>query len=34
MQVSLGDSVLAMVDLVAGKSVGRMGFWDMLMSYF
>ena len=33
MQVSLGDSVLAMVDLVAGKSVGRMGIWDMLMSY-
>ncbi len=34
MQVSLGDSVLAMVDLVAGKSVGRMSVWDMLMSYF
>ena len=34
MQVSLSDSVLAMVDLVAGKSVGRMGIWDMLMSYF
>ena len=34
MQVFLGDRVVAEVDLVAQKSVGRMGLWDMVMSYF
>ena len=34
MQVSLGDSLLAQINLVANKSVGRMGIWDMFMSYF
>jgi serine-type D-Ala-D-Ala carboxypeptidase (penicillin-binding protein 5/6) len=32
--ISLGDSLLAEVDIVAAKSVGRMGLWDKLMSYF
>ena len=34
MQVFLGDKVLAKVELVAHKSVGRMGVWDMFMSLF
>ena len=34
LKVSLGDSVLADVPIVAEKSVGRMDWWDKLMSYF
>jgi len=34
LKVTLGDSLLAEVDIVAVKSVGRMGLWDKLMSYF
>ena len=34
LNVSLGDSVLADVPVVAEKSVGRMDWWDKLMSYF
>jgi len=34
LRISLGDSLLAEVDVVAEKSVGRMGVWDKLMSYF
>ncbi|MBI2505198.1 MAG: D-alanyl-D-alanine carboxypeptidase [Candidatus Latescibacteria bacterium] len=33
-KVSLGDSLLAEVDLVAEKSVERVGLWERLMSYF
>lgn len=32
--VSLGDSLLAEVDVVADKSVARMGLWDKFLSYF
>ncbi len=31
--ISLGDSVLAEVAIIAAKSVGRMGLWEKLMSY-
>jgi len=34
LKISLGDSLLAQVDLVAEKSIGRMGLWEKLMSYF
>jgi D-alanyl-D-alanine carboxypeptidase (penicillin-binding protein 5/6) len=34
LKISLGDSLLAEVSIVAAKSVGRMGVWDKLMSYF
>ena len=34
LKVSLGDSLLAEVDLVAEKSVERVGLWERLMSYF
>ncbi len=34
LKVSLGDSLLAEVDLVAEKSVDRVGLWERLMSYF
>ena len=34
LKVSLRDSVLADVPIVAEKSVGRMDWWDKLMSYF
>mgnify|MGYP002834122266 FL=1 len=34
LKVSLGDSVLADVPVVAEKDVGRMDWWDKLMSYF
>ena len=34
LKVSLGDSVLADVPVVSEKSVGRMDWWDKLMSYF
>ena len=33
-KITLGDSLLAQIDLVAGKSVERMGLLDKLMSYF
>jgi hypothetical protein len=34
LKISLGDSLLAEVAVVAEKSVGRMGMWEKLMSYF
>ena len=34
LKISLGDSLLAEVPIVAEKSVGRMGLWDKLMTYF
>ena len=34
LKISLGDSLLAEVVIVAEKSVGRMGLWDKLMTYF
>ena len=34
LKVTLGDSVLADVPIVAEKSVGRMDWWDKFMSYF
>ncbi len=34
LEITLGDSLLAQVDLVAEKSVGRMGLWEKFMSYF
>jgi len=34
LEVSLGDSLLTRVDLVAAASVERMTFWEKLMSYF
>jgi D-alanyl-D-alanine carboxypeptidase (penicillin-binding protein 5/6) len=34
LKISLGDSLLAEVGIIAEKSVGRMGIWDKLMSYF
>ena len=34
LKVSLGDSLLAQVDIVAEKAVGRMSLWEKLMSYF
>jgi len=34
LRITLGDSLLAEVDIIAEKSVGRMGLWDKLMSYF
>jgi len=34
LKISLGDSLLAQVDLVAEKSIGRMGLWEKVMSYF
>jgi D-alanyl-D-alanine carboxypeptidase (penicillin-binding protein 5/6) len=34
LKVSLGDSLLAEVELVAEKSVARVGLWERLMSYF
>ena len=34
LKVSLGDSVLADVPIVAEKRVGRMDWWDKFMSYF
>ena len=34
LKVTLGDSVLADVPILAEKSVGRMDWWDKFMSYF
>ena len=34
LRVSLGDSLLAEVPIHAEKSIGRMGLWDKLMTYF
>ncbi len=34
LKISLGDSLLAEVSIVAEKSVERMGLWDKLMTYF
>ena len=34
LRVSLGDSLLAVVPMHAEKSIGRMGLWDKLMTYF
>ena len=34
LKISLGDSLLAEVSIIAEKSVGRMGLWDKLMTYF
>ena len=34
LKISLGDSLLAEVPIVAEKSVARMGLWDKLMTYF
>ena len=34
LKVSLGDSLLAVVPIHAEKSIGRMGLWDKLMTYF
>ena len=34
LRVSLGDSLLAVVPVHAEKSIGRMGLWDKLMTYF
>jgi hypothetical protein len=34
LKISLGDSLLAEVPIVAEKSVERMGLWDKLMTYF
>ena len=34
LRVSLGDSLLAEVPMHAEKSIGRMGLWDKLMTYF
>lgn len=34
LRISLGDSLLARVGLVAAASVGRMSVWEKLMSYF
>lgn len=33
-EISVGDSLLAQVKLVADRSVGRMSYWEKLMSYF
>ena len=32
--ISMGDSLLAQVTLVADRSVGRMSYWEKLLSYF
>ncbi len=32
--ISLGDSLIAQVTLVADQSVGRMSYWEKLLSYF
>ena len=32
--ISIGDSLLAQVKLVADRSVGRMTYWEKLLSYF
>ena len=34
LKISLGDSLLAELSIVAEKSVERMGLWDKLMTYF
>ena len=34
LKVSVGDSLLAQIEVVAAKSVGRMSWWEKLMSYF
>lgn len=34
LSITLGDSLLARVDLVAERSVARMTFWEKLMSFF
>lgn len=34
LRVSLGDSLLAEVPIHAEKTIGRMGLWDKLMTYF
>ena len=34
LKVSIGDSILAQVDLVAEKAVTRMSLWEMVLSYF
>jgi hypothetical protein len=32
--ISLDDSLLAQIDLVAATSIERMSLWEKLMSYF
>ena len=34
LRVTTGETLLAAVNLVAQKSVERMSFWEILMSYF
>jgi hypothetical protein len=34
LSLTIGDSLLARVNLVAARSVERMSAWEMLMSYF
>ena len=34
LKISLGDSLLARIDLVADRSVERMSLWEMFLSYF
>jgi D-alanyl-D-alanine carboxypeptidase (penicillin-binding protein 5/6) len=34
LRITLGDSLLAKVDLVAERSIGRMGLWERVLSYF
>ena len=34
LSLTIGDSLLARVDLVAAQTVERMSMWEMLMSYF
>jgi len=34
LKISIGDSLLTEVNLIATKSVGRMSVWEKLMSYF
>jgi D-alanyl-D-alanine carboxypeptidase (penicillin-binding protein 5/6) len=34
LKITLGDSLVAQVHLVAEKSIGRMGWWEKIMSYF
>jgi serine-type D-Ala-D-Ala carboxypeptidase (penicillin-binding protein 5/6) len=34
LRITLGDSLLAVVDIVAEKSVGRMSVWEKMLSWF